>query len=58
MPCQKVAPYYSIDRNVYHICKNCWFGDSIKPDKRKKGNVGKRNLCGRCKLIIAGKLSR
>ncbi|MGO9571065.1 MAG: hypothetical protein ACLP5H_26370 [Desulfomonilaceae bacterium] len=51
--CTKVASYYSISENVYHVCKNCSRGYAIEPDKLKTGDPGKRTLCDNCQDIIS-----
>ncbi len=58
MACEQTAPYYSVDRPIYHNCGNCILGNNIETDKRESGNPGKRRLCQRCKDIRAGKITR
>jgi len=58
MSCQQVMPYFSVDSDVYHTCKNCTLGDNIEKDKLKRGNPGRRHLCQRCKDIQAGRVTR
>lgn len=58
MSCTRVTPYYSVDSDVYHVCRNCTIGDNIESDKRESGSPGSRRMCKRCKDIIAGRVER
>jgi hypothetical protein len=58
MACQRVQPYFSVDRPDYHVCVNCTVGNNIEQDKLRTGNPGQRYLCHRCQQIIAGIVSR
>jgi hypothetical protein len=51
MACQKTEPYYSVDSDVYHVCRNCTLGDNIESDKRESGNPGKRRRCQSAKTL-------
>lgn len=58
MACERTSSYYSVDSDVYHVCRNCTLGDNIESDKRRTGDPGKRRKCQRCKDIMAGRVER
>lgn len=49
----KCNPYHSVDREVYHIYKECTVGNNIEKDKRRIGDGGNR-LCKNCEAIKKG----
>lgn len=47
-------PWYSIKRDVHHVCSNCNTGNNIEVENVRQGTGGKP-LCTECKDWIAKK---
>ena len=47
----KASPWYSIKRNVHHVCTNCTEGNNIETENRRSGTGG-HPLCLTCSNLI------